>query len=69
MEVTLTKISDHGKNSHGSTDAVGNPLGVTQVGWSEWTLVWGEGSNRKSKTLHCDERTAEYQKSLLKENK
>lgn len=66
MEVTLTKISDHARNGRGSTMENGQTMNVKQIGWSEWTLVWGEGSERKSQTLHCDERTAEYEKSLLK---
>ncbi len=64
--VVLTKISDHGKTSSGSKKPDGGTFGRTQIGWSEWTLCWGEGQNRKSKTLHCDEKTAEYEKSLLK---
>lgn len=66
MSVILTKVSDHGKTSQGSSTALGGRINVTNKGHSMWTLVSGTGSERTSRTLHCSEKDAEHQKSLLK---
>ncbi len=65
-DVILTKVSDHARNSMGSKCENGLTIGRTQIGWSQWTLVYGKDANRKSRTLHCDEKTAEYEKGLVK---
>ena len=64
--VELIKISDHEKTSSGSACTTGKIIGRTQIGWSQWVIVSGEGSKRTSRTLHCDEKTALYEKGLLK---
>ena len=68
-EVILTKISDHGKTSSGSSCPNGATIGRTQKGWSMWTLAYGTGANRKSKTMHCSAAEAEAEKNRLKGDK
>ncbi len=65
-EVTLTKISDHGRTRRPAANPEGFIIGATTEGHSEWTLVWGEGPARQSKTLHCSEQEAEAEKSRVK---
>jgi len=65
-EVVLTKVSDHGRTNVPRENIAGFKIGSTTFGHSEWTVVWGEGANRRSKTLHCSEATAEAEKSRLK---
>lgn len=65
-DVILTKISDHGRTSMGSTAANGAKINVTNKGHSMWTLVYGKGSKRVSETMHCSREAAEKRKSALK---
>lgn len=65
--VEMTKVSQHGKTSSGSTAANGGMIGVTNVNWGMYTIVWGEGSKRQSKTMHCTEATAQAFKDSLKD--
>ena len=65
--VTMTKISQHGKNSSGSSAANGGMIGVTNVNWGMYTIVWGVGSKRQSRTMHCTEGAAEAFKDSLKD--
>ncbi len=65
-DVVLTKVSDHNRTKRPQENVVGFTIGKTTEGHSEWTLVWGEGSDRKSKTMHCSEAAAEAEKSRLK---
>ncbi len=65
-EVTLTKISDHQRTRRPQENYWGYTIGQTHAGHSQWTLVWGEGQNRKSRTLHCSKADAEKEKSRVK---
>ncbi len=67
--VEMTKISQHGETSKGSQAANGGMIGVTNVNWGMYTIVWGTGSKRQSKTMHCTEGAAEAFKNSLKDTK
>ncbi len=67
MEVTLTKISTHGKTQKGSSAANGGMIGVTTKGHGQYTIVHGSGRNRVSETMHCSEAFAENYKKQLQE--
>ena len=58
--VTLTKISSHGRTR--SSDKR-----QTTLGHGMYTLVWGEGSKRQSRTMHCSEAAAESAKNDIKD--
>ncbi len=65
--VEMTKISQHGKNSSGTACATGGIIGATNISWAMYTIVWGEGSNRQSRTMHCSEAVAQAFKDSLKD--
>ncbi len=66
MNVELTKVSDHGRTRRPAKNTEGYVIGKTQEGHSMWTIAWGEGSDRQSKTMHCSEQEAQAEKSRLK---
>jgi len=65
MEVIVTKISQHGKTKKGSDTPVGK-MNVTNTDWGMYTIVWGQGSKRQSRTMHCSETTVNAFKNSLK---
>ncbi len=65
-DITLTKISDHNRTKRPGENGAGFTIGKTTAGHSQWTLVWGEGSDRQSRTMHCSAQEAEAEKSKLK---
>ena len=65
--VEMTKISQHGKNSSGSATADGGRMNVTNVNWGMYTVVWGQGSKRQSRTIHGSEAMVQAFKDSLKD--
>ncbi len=67
MEVEVQKISDHGKNSQGSSTPTGGKINVKHKGHSEWIVIWGKGQKRQSRTMHCSEAEVNQFKNSLKD--
>ena len=67
MEVTLTKISQHGKTKRGTATANGGMMNITNTNWGMYVVVWGQGSKRQSRTIHCSEAEAQQFKDNLKD--
>jgi len=67
MEVTLTKISQHGKTKQGTVMANNTKMNITNTNWGMYVVVWGQGSKRQSRTMHCSESAAEAFKNSLKD--
>lgn len=65
--VEMTKVSQHKRNSSGQTAASGGMIGVTNTNWGMYTIVWGVGSKRQSRTMHCTEAVATAFKDSLKD--
>lgn len=65
--VEMTKISQHGRTGSGSATANGGMMNVKNVDWAEYVIVWGAGTNRQSKTMHCSESAAQNFKNSLKD--
>ena len=65
--VEMTKISQHGTTGSGSATANGGMMNVKNVNWAEYVIVWGTGSKRQSRTMHCSEDVARQFKDSLKD--
>lgn len=63
--VEITSTSKHTKTQRGSVDAKGNPLGQTNIGHAQYTIVFGKGTKRKSETLHCSTDAIQTYKKQL----
>ena len=59
--VEMTKISTHGRTRN-------TAIRKTTRGHGMYTIVWGSGSNRQSRTMHCSEAEAQKFKDSLKDN-
>lgn len=55
--VEITSTHKHIKTRQGQVDATGSHLGNTTLGHSQYSVVYGKGSNRKSLTMHCSKAT------------
>lgn len=66
--VEMTRVSTHGKTKSGTACATGSILGKTTKGHGMFTIVWGTGSKRQSRTMHCSEQEAQNFKDSLKDD-
>jgi hypothetical protein len=61
----ITATSAHTKTRQGSVNALGTHQGNTTLGHSQYSIAYGKGSNRKSKTMHCSKETAHKEVAAL----
>ena len=61
----ITSISVHRRTRQGSVNALNNHQGNTTLGHSQYSIAFGKGSNRKSKTMHCSKETAQKEVAAL----